>query len=63
MRWRYLDSEDVEVGSSDDFDTQAEAESWLGDEWRALLDRGIETVELVDDLELIYRMSLQEDLG
>jgi hypothetical protein len=59
MRWRYLDAVGDDVGSSDEFDDQSSAETWLGDEWRELLDRGVEAVELTDGDDVIYRMSLR----
>ncbi|MFN2590701.1 MAG: hypothetical protein ABR518_08010 [Actinomycetota bacterium] len=61
--WRYVDSSGVSVGRSDDFAGQPEAERWLGDEWQELLDGGVETVELVDGDDLVYRMSLREEDG
>jgi hypothetical protein len=57
--WRYLDGEDREMGRSDFFDDQDEAEAWLTDSWRDLLADGVGAVELTDDDgERIYRMSL-----
>ena len=61
MRRRYLNAADAEVGSSEEFEDQAAAEAWLGDEWRELLNGGVQTVELMDGDELVYRMSLLED--
>ncbi len=61
--WRYLDAAGHDVGSSEEFGDQAAAEAWLGDSWRELLDRGVETVELTDDEDVVYRMSLREGRG
>ena len=36
------------------FPTQAEAESWLGESWRELLDRGVDQVTLLEDDTLAY---------
>jgi hypothetical protein len=37
-----------------DFDSQAEAESWLGQTHRALLDSGVDQVMLLDDGAVVY---------
>jgi hypothetical protein len=31
------------------FGSQGDAESWLGEQWRSLLDAGVEQVTLLDD--------------
>lgn len=54
--WRY---EDAEGGASPEpasaaFPTQSDAESWLGEEWRALLDAGVEQVVLLENGERVY---------
>lgn len=49
-RWRY----DGAVGESQDFPSQADAETWLGDEWRALLDGGVTAVTLTEDGREVY---------
>jgi len=56
--WRYLGPNGAETGSSSPFPDQGAAETWLGDEWRALSDHGVDSVELVEDGEIVYRMSL-----
>ncbi len=40
------------------FTTQADAESWLGLNWRELRDAGVEQVTLVEDGRTVYPMSL-----
>lgn len=35
-------------------DNQGDAESWLGENWRELLERGIATVTLLEDGERVY---------
>jgi hypothetical protein len=37
-----------------DSDNQGDAESWLGENWRELLDRGVATVTLFDGENEIY---------
>ena len=53
--WRYLDGPG---GTSEDFPSQSDAETWLGEEWRALLDEGVTEVELAEDGRVEYRMPL-----
>jgi hypothetical protein len=36
------------------FTTQSDAESWLGENWRVLLDRGVDRVTLYEDDQLVY---------
>jgi hypothetical protein len=60
--WRYLDGEDREMGRSDVFDDQDEAEAWLTASWRDLLAKGVDAVELrEDDGDPLYRMSLRPE--
>jgi hypothetical protein len=63
--WRYMDQAGQEIGSSERFATREEAESWLGEDWTVLRDRGVEEVELLEDQEgeSVYRMSLREASG
>jgi hypothetical protein len=57
--WRYEngDGEQVE-GPGDTFASQADAESWVGQEWKKLVADGVSTVVLVDEERVEYRMSL-----
>ncbi len=58
--WRYLTvgGQPVSPASSDPFPTQADAESWLGESWRQLLQSGVEQVSLMEDGREEYTMSL-----
>lgn len=48
------------VARSSDFPAQADAETWLGQEFQALLDSGVEAVTLFeDDREVYGPMSLR----
>ena len=61
--WAYLDEAGQELGTSEEFTDREAAESWMGDSWQDLLDRGVEEVALVD-LERgrrIYRMGLRAE--
>ena len=54
-RWTYDGG-----GGSEDFPSQADAEAWLGDSWRALLDGGTRAVTLMEgDREVYGPMSLE----
>jgi hypothetical protein len=57
--WRY---ENVEgqpaAGPAETFSSQADAESWIGQEWRTLAESGVAQVALVEDDRLDYQMSL-----
>jgi hypothetical protein len=36
------------------FSSQGDAESWLGENWRSLLEAGVDQVTLLDDGEAVY---------
>ncbi|WP_433377172.1 hypothetical protein ACQPZX_09265 [Actinoplanes sp. CA-142083] len=57
--WRYenVDGQPVS-GPAETFSSQADAESWIGQEWRELADSGVAQVVLVEDDRVDYRMSL-----
>jgi hypothetical protein len=56
--WRYENSEGVEVrsaaGLAPEFPTQADAESWVGETWRELLEQGVDAVTLLEDGAVVY---------
>jgi hypothetical protein len=63
--WRYEDASgghvDVNGVASESFPTQADAETWIGETWRDLLEAGVEQVTLFEDGREIYGpMSLRE---
>jgi hypothetical protein len=51
--WRYEKTDGVVVNAAGlqeaIFASQGDAESWLGENWRALLDAGVDQVTLLDD--------------
>jgi hypothetical protein len=57
--WRYenVDGQPV-TGPAETFSSQADAESWIGQEWRALAETGVAQVALVEDDRVDYKMSL-----
>jgi hypothetical protein len=62
FRWRYLSDAEEDLGRSEGFPEQEEAEAWMGEAWQDLRDRGVEAVELWDDDrgDRVYRMGLEE---
>ncbi|MFP5336795.1 MAG: hypothetical protein ACLGIV_15920 [Actinomycetes bacterium] len=51
------DGEQVPVDSgqpSGGFPTQADAETWIGETWRDLLESGVEQVRLFEDADEVY---------
>ena len=58
--WRYEDPSGATVvpldtaPTSDAFPNQADAESWIGEQWRDLLEAGVEAVTLVDGDRTVY---------
>lgn len=69
-RWRFLDADGQGLSSAsagggadesadgeplrDEFATQADAETWIGEVWRDLVDRGVDAVQLWHDDSMIY---------
>jgi hypothetical protein len=54
--WRYEDGTGAQLPQSaaEAFPSKADAESWLGETWRDLLDRGIAAVTLLEDDRVEY---------
>ena len=44
--WRYLDGDGGELGVSDRFADREDAESWMGECWADLRDRGVEAAAI-----------------
>ena len=40
--------------ASQGFPTQADAETWIGESWRELLDSGVESVVLMEEERVVY---------
>ena len=60
FRWVLLDDGGRELRSTEGFDSQAEAEQWMGAEWQSLAGEGAASVSLRDESREIYEMSLGE---
>ncbi|MFI6897190.1 hypothetical protein ACIBM4_24085 [Streptomyces sp. NPDC050256] len=63
--WRFEKSDGTETEPAlqpEEFTTQGDAESWIGEYWKELLDGGADQVTLFDDTTKIYGpMSLQAE--
>lgn len=57
-RWRYERTDGTEMdrpsGGADAFSTQSDAESWVGEQWRDLLESGVDAVTLMEDDREVY---------
>ena len=56
--WRYEDPTgqpaSTDAAPSPEFPNQADAESWVGECWRELLDAGVAQVSLLEDDRVVY---------
>ncbi|RII17145.1 hypothetical protein DSC45_15385 [Streptomyces sp. YIM 130001] len=63
--WRFEKSDGTEVQPAvepEEFTTQGDAESWVGEYWKELLEGGVEQVRLFeDDTEIYGPMSLHAE--
>ncbi|MCX5196871.1 hypothetical protein OOK31_23740 [Streptomyces sp. NBC_00249] len=60
--WRFEKADGSETAPAvepEEFTTQGDAESWIGEVWKELLDGGAEKVTLFEDDTQIYVMSLR----
>jgi hypothetical protein len=57
--WQYEDADGAAIDGPDEaFPSQADAESWLGQAWRELVNAGAASATLVEDDRVEYKMSL-----
>ncbi len=59
MSWTWTYDSAAEGLPSETFSSQSDAESWIGESWRELLDAGVHNVTLVHDGTPGYTMSLE----
>ncbi|HET9380353.1 MAG TPA: hypothetical protein VFP69_05940 [Streptomyces sp.] len=63
--WRFEAADGTEVQPAvqpEEFTTQGDAESWIGEQWKELLSGGVDQVRLFEDSTEIYGpMSLRAD--
>lgn len=52
--WRYDPPTGTSGAESQEFPTQADAETWVGESWRELLESGVEQVTLAEDDHVVY---------
>lgn len=57
--WRYEAADGTRVNPAtapvaEDFPAQGDAESWVGEVWRELLDSGVDAVSLLEDDRVVY---------
>jgi hypothetical protein len=52
--WRYENIGATEPGRSEEFPTQGDAESWIGETWRELAADGVDAVTLFEDDRDVY---------
>ncbi len=60
LTWKLQGPAGEELRETERFESQDDAEAWMGANWSALLDEGAETVSLVRDGEVVYDMGLRE---
>ncbi|MDH6575070.1 hypothetical protein [Kitasatospora sp. MAP5-34] len=60
--WRYetADGSLVTLPDQEEYPGQGDAESWIGENWKELLDGGVDRAVLLEDGNVIYSMSLHE---
>ena len=59
--WIVHDEDGRDLQTSEGFASKDEAEAWLGREWSALAAAGGDSVSLMEDEVLEYRMSLKPE--
>jgi hypothetical protein len=55
--WRYEDTAGGEKDTGakpEEFSTQADAETWIGENWKDLLESGVDQVTLLEDGAVVY---------
>ncbi|MFD0278430.1 hypothetical protein ACFVHB_31595 [Kitasatospora sp. NPDC127111] len=61
--WRYEKADGTVVPPADgqeEFAGQGDAETWIGETWKQLVEDGVDAAVLLDDGREIYSMSLHE---
>ena len=55
--WRYEDTAGGEKdtgGNPEEFSTQSDAETWIGENWKGLFEDGVDQVTLLEDGGVVY---------
>ncbi|MEV7781732.1 hypothetical protein [Kitasatospora sp. NPDC088351] len=61
--WRYEKADGTVVApgeGQEEFAGQGDAETWIGESWKQLVEDGVDTAVLLDDDRVVYAMSLHE---
>lgn len=58
--WKLRGPAGEELRETETFESQADAEAWMGAHWSELLDEGAESVSLVSRDQTLYDMGLRE---
>ena len=56
--WTFESDAGEPLGQSETFDSRSDAESWVGESFPELLERGIDRVRLIEGVTEVYDMSL-----
>ena len=59
--WIVHDQDGRDLKTTETFASKDEAEAWLGREWIGLAEAGGDSVSLMGDDALVYKMSLQPE--
>lgn len=58
--WKLRGPSGEDLRETERFESQADAEAWMGAHWSALLDEGAESVVLANEGTTVYEMGLRE---
>jgi hypothetical protein len=57
--WTFESADGEPQGQSETFDSRGDAESWIGESFGDLLERGVTRVRLLEGVTEVYDMSLE----
>jgi hypothetical protein len=57
--WTFESADGEPLGQSETFDGRGDAETWIGESFGDLLERGIVRVRLLEGVTEVYEMSLE----
>lgn len=57
--WTFESADGEPQGQSETFDSRGDAETWIGESFSDLLDRGVIRVRLLEGVTEVYEMSLE----
>jgi hypothetical protein len=59
--WVLHDLSGDDMRATEGFESKEEAETWMGQQWSGLVDEGAESVSLMKDDKMLYRMGLRPE--